>query len=633
MSYCLNPHCSKPQNTANVRFCITCGTKILLGDRYRPLRVIGQGGFGRTFLAEDSASPSQRRCIIKQFLPQNQGDLAKAFQLFKQEAISLEKLENHPQIPNFYDYIAQNNYQYIIQQYIDGNTLTQELETEGVFSETKIIQLLKSLIPVLKFIHDRGIIHRDIKPDNIIRRISLNSIDLEDLVLIDFGAAKYATQTALAKTGTSIGSAEFVSPEQIRGKPIFASDIYSLGVTCLYLITHISPFELFDIHQDSWIWRDYLVDNKISDQLGQILDKMVANSLTLRYHNALAMLPDLERFNANFNSKFPNQPVIKPVIIQTNASNLNHISNNNLDNHWHWLTNLVSHKDTVRAVKFSANGEYLISGSWDNNAIVWDWQKQEQITNFKIEYSSINAIDISPNSEILATGSNDNCVTLWHLKNQTKLHTLKGHKGFFAGVNGVKFSPDGQYLASCGGDKIIKIWNVKTGQEISTLLGHERWISSVVFSPDGQYLASGSADKTVKLWDWQRKRLIHTFVGHLGIFAGVNCISFTPDGQYLASGSDDYTTKLWNIKDRTEVRTFEKHNNFVYSIAINPNGQILASGGGDNVIKLWELETGRNIATLAGHSNSIRGLDFSPDGSYLASVSDDQLIKLWQFSR
>jgi WD40 repeat protein len=616
MSYCLNPHCIQPQNAPNVRFCINCGTKILLSDRYRPLRIIGQGGFGRTFLASDEASPSQRRCVIKQFLPQSQGDLNKAAQLFKQEAISLEKLESHPQIPNFYDYIAQNNYQYIIQQYINGNTLTEELKTEGVFSETKIIQLLKSLVPVLQFIHEREIIHRDLKPDNIIRRISLNTVDREDLVLIDFGSAKYATETSLAKTGTSIGSAEFVSPEQIRGKPIFASDIYSLGVTCLYLITYISPFELFDIHQDHWIWRDYLVDNKISQNLGNILDKMVANSLTQRYHNASEILEDLAKFSLT------KQPIIQAINIRENSN----------QNNWHWVNNLVSHTDTVRAVKFSHNGEYLATGSWDNTAIIWDWKNQTEMTHFKIEYSSINALDISPNGEILATGSNDNNVILWQVRNQTKLHTLRGHKGFFAGVNGVKFSPDGQYVASCGGDKTIYIWNVNNGQKISNLFGHERWISAIAFSPDGQYIASGSADKTVKIWDWQVKRLIHTFVGHLGMFAGVNCLSFTPDGQYLASGSDDYTVKLWNVKDRTEVRTFEKHNNFIYALAINPNNQILATGGADNVIKLWELETGKNLATLTGHIKGIRGLDFSPDGAYLASVSDDQTIKLWQVS-
>ena len=132
---------------------------------------------------------------------------------------------------------------YLVQQFIDGQDLEKELANEGKFNQHQIRELLLSLLPVLDFLHHQSVpvIHRDIKPANIIRRRG----DRE-LILVDFGAAKQATHTMLAKTGTTIGSPEYVAPEQARGKPAFASDIYSLGVTCIFLLTQVSPFDLFD---------------------------------------------------------------------------------------------------------------------------------------------------------------------------------------------------------------------------------------------------------------------------------------------------------------------------------------------------------------------------------------------------
>ncbi|MGL6139354.1 MAG: protein kinase domain-containing protein, partial [Planktothrix sp.] len=192
MSKCLNPDCL--QTNSKTTFCQKCGSKLLLTDRYRALEILGQGGFGRTFLAVDEQKPSQPYCVIKQFLPQAQGtnNQEKAGELFKQEAIQLEKLGKHQQIPELFAYLIQDNRQYLVQEYIEGQNLAQELAQTGAFSETKIVNLLGDLLPILAFIHQKLVIHRDIKPENIIRRKSDNK-----LFLVDFGAAKIATRTAL----------------------------------------------------------------------------------------------------------------------------------------------------------------------------------------------------------------------------------------------------------------------------------------------------------------------------------------------------------------------------------------------------------------------------------------------------
>ena len=311
MSYCLNPTCQNPQNPGDADLCQSCGSKLLLtneqspsASRYRTIKPIAQGGFGRTFLAVDETKPQIfSQCVIKQFLPQNT-PAEKAAQLFHQEAAQLETLGKHPQIPELIAHFEQDSRQYLVQEFIDGKNLAQELEQKGAFTENQIRQILNDLLPVLHFVHKSKVIHRDIKPANIIRR-RLSPAPLpalensyqpspfqKDIILVDFGAAKKVTATGLPQTGTIIGSAAYIAPEQLMGKAVFASDIYSLGVTCIHLLTHIPPFDLFDSTEDSWAWRNYL-KSAVSDDFGRILDTMLQSATNRRYSSASAVIRQL----------------------------------------------------------------------------------------------------------------------------------------------------------------------------------------------------------------------------------------------------------------------------------------------------------------------------------------------------
>ncbi|MDZ8107783.1 MAG: serine/threonine-protein kinase [Nostoc sp. DedQUE12a] len=313
MSYCLNPRCPKPENSGNVNFCLTCGSKLLLKERYRAIKPIGQGGFGRTFLAVDEDKPSKPRCVIKQFYPQAQGTntVQKAVELFNQEAVQLDELGKHPQIPELLAYFTQEDRQYLVQEFIDGQNLAQELAHKGAFSEAQIWQLLNDLLPVLKFCHARQVIHRDIKPENIILRSGDGK-----LVLVDFGASKSATGTALNRTGTSIGSPEYVAPEQMRGRAIFASDIYSLGATCINLLTRRSPFDSYDTNNDTWIWQKYL-KVPVSNALSRILNKMLESIPMRRYQTVDDVLKDLNQHSQPATPANTAKPVPQPQAIST----------------------------------------------------------------------------------------------------------------------------------------------------------------------------------------------------------------------------------------------------------------------------------------------------------------------------
>ncbi|NES18306.1 MAG: protein kinase [Symploca sp. SIO3E6] len=302
MSYCVAPGCFAPENPDSGFYCLSCGSQLLLRQRYRGVSPIGSGGFGRTFLAVDEDIPGKPSCVIKQFaFPSNGGlILGKAGELFRQEAERLEQLGEHPQVPKLLAYFEQNQQLYLVQELIEGQDLEKELQQVGQFGEKQIWELLRDLLPVLQYIHDRQVIHRDIKPANIIHRRSDGKP-----VLIDFGVAKLLSTTALQRTGTTVGTIEYMAPEQIKGKVFPASDLYSLGVSCIHLLTGIAPSDMFDIMHNCWAWRHHLPGGKVvSDRLGLVLDKLLENTISERYQSAHEVLQGVNQQTT----------VVKPVI-------------------------------------------------------------------------------------------------------------------------------------------------------------------------------------------------------------------------------------------------------------------------------------------------------------------------------
>jgi serine/threonine protein kinase len=317
MSYCLNPGCQNPHNSSTAQFCLSCGSNILLRQRYRPIELLGKGGFGKTFLAIDEDIPSHPRCAVKQFSFHDRDPelCSKALDLFRQESIRLDELGKHPQIPNLLGCFEQEGQIYLVQEFIEGPTLKQELDC-STYNEEQIWQLLQDLLPVLQFIHDRRVIHRDIKPENIVRRQSDNKP-----VLIDFGIAKLLTDSAILRPATLIGSQDYLAPEQMRGKVFPASDLYSLGVTCIRMLTQVPPRDMYDDFREQWWWRDYLPKGTIiSEELGIILDKLLQIHLNQRYSFAAEVLQDI---NAALNAEDRNSLTQLPRIIpNTNSPDL-----------------------------------------------------------------------------------------------------------------------------------------------------------------------------------------------------------------------------------------------------------------------------------------------------------------------
>jgi formylglycine-generating enzyme required for sulfatase activity len=294
MSQCLNPTCLH-QNLQDASFCEKCGGKILLDGRYRPIKILGEGGFGRTFQALDEKRLNTP-CLIKQFLPQQAGSIAlqKATELFKQESKRLQELGKHPQIPDLLAFFPEDGRLYLIQEFIDGQNLLQELQNKGTLKEPEIKTILEKLLPVLQFIHDNQVNHRDIKLENIIK--SKNGT----LFLIDFGVSKETTGSILTRVGTITGTPGFAPPEQFRGIVYHSSDLYSLAVTCVRLLTgHLQEIngvdKLFDTNTMQWQWQKYV---SVSQELKDVLETMLQDIPANRYQSATEVLAALSNTKA-----------------------------------------------------------------------------------------------------------------------------------------------------------------------------------------------------------------------------------------------------------------------------------------------------------------------------------------------
>ncbi|MGB2925126.1 MAG: serine/threonine-protein kinase [Limnothrix sp.] len=303
MSYCINPECSDPKNPLKSRVCKACGSSLTLRDRYKPLKSLGQGGFGATFLAVDLSLPGKPSCVIKQLRPSTTVPhlFQMARELFEREAQTLGRIGNHPQVPRLLDYFEHEHQFYLVQEYVKGNNLQQEVKKNGVLSEAGVRQFLSEMLPMLQYIHSQQVIHRDIKPANLIRREQDKK-----LVLIDFGAVKNrvnldevensSDDTAL--TSFAVGTPGYAPPEQMAMRPVYASDIYAIGITCLYLLTGKSPKDLdYNPNTGEMMWESFV---DISNSFASVMRKMLESSVKHRYQsaedvlNALDMEPYME---------------------------------------------------------------------------------------------------------------------------------------------------------------------------------------------------------------------------------------------------------------------------------------------------------------------------------------------------
>ena len=675
MICCLNPDCPNPLNPDKKQLCQACSTPLvpLLRNRFRVIRVLSdEGGFGRTYLSEDTDKLNER-CVIKQLAPKFQGTWSqkKAVELFAQEAKRLQELGEHPQIPTLLAYFEQDKCMYLVQQFVNGQNLLNELQRRKIYKPGEIQAILLHLLPVIQFIHDRGVIHRDIKPENIIRRHGDGRLSL-----IDFGSSKQLTARVQRKNGTSIGSHGYSPLEQIRdGQAYPASDLFGLGATCFHLLTGVSPFQLWMEYGYGWVtnWRQYL-RSPLSGELDYVLDKLLRKDIHQRYQSADEVIRELtpkqplalppagkssRKIPVTQISSLPVKYTVLKNIVLVSAlillfgiqdswyqqyrrvhtvllsrlSQNQSISSESVADQSPNLTledvslakALQGHERLVLSVAISPDSQ-IFASSGDRIIKVWNLATGATIATLTNHVQRVNVVAISPDGRTLVSGSDDQTIKIWDLASGELVRTLRGHSD---SVQALAISPDGATLVSGSDDRTIRLWDMTTGRMKSTLKGHTSWVRSLAISPDGVTLASGSFDKTIKIWDLKQAIFIDT----LGEDAEtVTDVAFSPDGLTLASASRDRTIKLWNLATKQKIHTLAENAETVTSLAFSPDNTTLVSGSRDRTIKFWNLATGKEMRTLVGHTDTLTSVAISPDGKTLVSASEDNTIMIWRVS-
>jgi WD40 repeat protein len=447
----------------------------------------------------------------------------------------------------------------------------------NAYDASEITKMLVDILPALQYIHDRGQLHGDITPKHICWQSEQSRYQL-------------ATNTS------SSTNPVYSAPEHLQGKPCPASDLYSLGVSCIHLLTGIHPFELVDLSAGNWIWRDYWVMNNDPWQIGLVIDRLIQPDLHLRWTSATAILIHLAKIG---------------VRIPTPLSQ------------WSCVNTWEGHCGLFAAVtSLALNDRWLASASEDKTIRLWDLTTGQTSHILTEHQGFVEAVAFQPgNTNILASSSRDKTIKIW--EREKVLHNLIDHS---QAVNTVAFSPDGQQLASGSNDRTIKIWNITTGELLATLIGHKLKVTTVIFGNNG-ILASASADGTIGIW--HNHKMQQQLVGHVG---SVTALAFSPDAQLLASSGEDRSIRIWDTQTWTCRQILPGHSWQVSSLAFMLQGEVLLSASWDKTVKFWHIATGKNFDALDGHQDSLTCLAIDSNNQHIFTGSRDRTIKTWQIT-
>jgi WD40 repeat protein len=283
----------------------------------------------------------------------------------------------------------------------------------------------------------------------------------------------------------------------------------------------------------------------------------------------------------------------------------------------------VGHTNAVTSVAFSPDGRYILTGSVDQTAKLWDMEGRELAT-FTEHLNAVNAVSFSPDGRRFLTASMDPVAKVWDAHSGEVALTLEGHeRAVFTG----SFSADGKRILTGGRDQTAKVWDAATGKLLFSLEDHSAAVRSSAFSPDGKYILTGCDDGQIKLWSVRQKKARLTFDGNK---KPVYSVTFSPDGKQMLTGSADKTAQVRDVRTGKLIRTLEGHADAVRAVAWSRDGDRILTASEDSTAIVWNASTGKKIRTLKGHEAAVRGAAISPDGKRFLTGSRDNTVRCWE---
>jgi WD40 repeat protein len=647
--------------------------------RYQVQGIVGRGGMGIVLKAFD---PGLHRVVAIKVLNPRLATSAAARKRFLREARAAASVA-HEHVVTIHAVDESSGLPYLVMQYVAGQSLQQRIDRDGPLELEAILRIGMQTAAGLAAAHAQGLVHRDVKPANI-----LLENGVERVKITDFGLARAVDDASLTQSGVVAGTPQYMAPEQARAEAVdHRSDLFSLGSVLYAMCTGRSPFRadstfavLKRVCEDTpRPIRE--VNASIPDWLGEIVTRLHAKAPAERFPSALevaerlgaelarlqhpttitrpaATTVSLERVQSSVGPDFESDPVkqraprsvgwrrlawaaalialLIGALAFSDASGVTHVSD--------YLATVL--RIPTRDGTLVIEAEPFPAPSWPGSS-PWDDSRPGRPTSMNSSTfvamrfwtghaGSVKSVTIAPDGSIALSGSGyptgDATARLWDPWTGREIRSLGGSE--LGQVLGVAISPDGRRALTCGESPVIRLWDATSGTEIRRLEGHSGPVNAVAFSPDGRRAVSaGMADAMVRLWDLETGREIRRLEGHT---SKVFCVAFSPDGKRVASGSEDRAVLVWDVATGETTQKLSGMLKGVESIAFSSDGRRVLAGGQDGIGWLWDVESGRELRRLIGHDGIIASVAFVPgsDRAVTASpqrgqVAGDGTMRMW----
>jgi serine/threonine protein kinase len=624
----------------------------LLTERYLILEQLGAGGFSETYLARDKYLPHHPLCVVKCLNVETSSTLPPetAQALFETEARILDRLGRQcDRIPVLLAYFQEQHYQ--IQEYIDGENLGDWVAQRKSFNSRDAIDLLRKVLPTLSYIHSQQVIHRDVKPSNLIRRRRDGQI-----ILIDFGAAcllnSAEADSAHEETVLAIGTPGYMPTEQEGGASEYSSDLYGLGMSVIHLLTQVEPRQIqIDPISGELEWQASLKNQPIDPKLITVLERLVRRRASDRYQTAdeaLAALKSRPRRQIQLSIHLPSRRSIRESIQRLSMKQLSKsavllmlvgavarysvdVNKSTSFSALKFLfpaaeTRLLPLRDLpiqskVDRMLITPDNRTLVTAGSDHVLQLWSLATGANLRSLAGHTGTVTAMEASPFNHMLVSGSEDQTVRLWDTESGVRMRTFVGNR---AAVTAVAISPDTRMIVSGSQDGILRLWDRQTGQLLRSLSVPNSAITAIAFDQTSEHLISASSDRLIQVWDLHTGKIQRQFVGHTGAIMGL----WVGDNQTLFSFGKDRTL-VWNL-DRQELAHVLSEDSAKPVTALVDSRYITTVHNNGN-IRIWTSKTGRLVMTISGLGQNLEAT-LSPDRDYLVSWSPDHPLRVWRLS-